>query len=134
MTLVMVQIRPSHSFLFFRICWLCPISDCPNRLWYSDMRGVFVVSSYVMSIDQCHLYNNCCNHRFLIEVDCSLVINHNSKLNGFQTIQVSQVFLALLSSSEPSFEYEFNKRRAAVDLCTSWSIYLYISVVVTMYV
>jgi hypothetical protein len=36
-------------------------------------------------------------HRFLIEVDCSLVIQHNSKLNGVQTIQTSQVFLALLS-------------------------------------
>jgi hypothetical protein len=33
-----------------------------------------------------------CNHRFLKEVDCSLVIKHNSKLNGFQTIQMSQVF------------------------------------------
>jgi hypothetical protein len=43
-------------------------------------------------------------HRFLIEVDCSLVIKHNSKLNGFQTIQMRQVFFALLSSSEPSFE------------------------------
>jgi hypothetical protein len=28
-------------------------------------------------------------------------------------------FLALLSSSEPSFEYVFNNRIAAVDLCTS---------------
>jgi hypothetical protein len=44
-------------------------------------------------------------HRFPIEVACSLVIKHNSKLNGVQTIQISQVFLALLSSSEPSFEY-----------------------------
>jgi hypothetical protein len=32
------------------------------------------------------------NHRFLIEVDCSLVIKHKSKLNGIQTIQMSQVF------------------------------------------
>jgi hypothetical protein len=44
------------------------------------------------------------HHRFLIEVDCSLVIKHNSKLNYVQTIQMSQVFLALLSSSEPIFE------------------------------
>jgi hypothetical protein len=43
-------------------------------------------------------------HRFLIEVDCSLVIKHNSKLNGVQTIQMSQVFVALLCLSEPSFE------------------------------
>jgi hypothetical protein len=28
-------------------------------------------------------------------------------------------FLALLSSSEPSFEYVFNNRRVAVDLFTS---------------
>jgi hypothetical protein len=34
-----------------------------------------------------------------------LVVKHNSKLNGVQTIQMSQVFLAPLSSSEPSFEY-----------------------------
>jgi hypothetical protein len=27
-------------------------------------------------------------------------------------------FLAVLSSSEPSFEYVFNNQRAAVDLCT----------------
>jgi hypothetical protein len=33
------------------------------------------------------------SHRFLIEVDCSLVIKHNSKLNGVQTIIMSQVFL-----------------------------------------
>jgi hypothetical protein len=39
-----------------------------------------------------------CSHRLLIEVDCSLVIKHNSKLNGFQTLQMSQVFLALISS------------------------------------
>jgi hypothetical protein len=32
------------------------------------------------------------DHRFLIEVDCSLVIKHNSKLNGVQTIRKSQVF------------------------------------------
>jgi hypothetical protein len=35
----------------------------------------------------------------------SLVIKHNSKLNDVQTIQMSQVFLALLNSREPSFEY-----------------------------
>jgi hypothetical protein len=40
-----------------------------------------------------------------MEVDCSLVIKHNSKLNGIQTTQMSQVFLARLSSNEPSFEY-----------------------------
>jgi hypothetical protein len=49
------------------------------------------------------------NHIFLIEVDCSLVIKRNSKLNGVQTLQMSQVFLALLSSSEPSFEYSIAK-------------------------
>jgi hypothetical protein len=40
-----------------------------------------------------------------MEVACFLVIKNNSKLNGIQTIQMSQVFLALLISSEPSFEY-----------------------------
>jgi hypothetical protein len=44
-------------------------------------------------------------HRFLIEVDHSLVTKHNSKMNGVETIQISQVFLALFSASEPSFEY-----------------------------
>jgi hypothetical protein len=36
-----------------------------------------------------------------------LLLGHknNSKLNDVQTLQMSQVFLALLSSSEPSFEY-----------------------------
>jgi hypothetical protein len=34
-----------------------------------------------------------------------LVIKLSSKLNGVQTIQMSQVVLALLSSSEQSFEY-----------------------------
>jgi hypothetical protein len=34
-----------------------------------------------------------------------MFIKHNSKLNGVQTIQMSQVFLALLTSSEPSFDY-----------------------------
>jgi hypothetical protein len=36
-------------------------------------------------------------------------MKHNSKLNGVQTIQMSQVFLSLLSSSEPSFEYSIAK-------------------------
>jgi hypothetical protein len=46
-------------------------------------------------------FNKCIfgmKHRFLIEVDCSLVIKLKSKLNGVQTVQMSQVFLALLSS------------------------------------
>jgi hypothetical protein len=57
-------------------------------------------------------------HRFLIEVDCSLVIKHNSKLNSIQTLQMSQVFLHCLV--QMSQVLIFNNRRATVDLCTSW--------------
>jgi hypothetical protein len=67
-------------------------------------------------------------HRFLIEVDCSLFIKHNSKLNGFQTIQISQVFFSTVKFKWAKF-WIFNNLRAAVDLCTSWWIFLYKSVI-----
>jgi hypothetical protein len=66
-------------------------------------------TSSTLSEKELNTMDGCFNHRFLIEVDCSLVSKHNSKLNGLQTVLKSQVFLALLSSSEPSFEYSVDE-------------------------
>jgi hypothetical protein len=65
-------------------------------------------------------------HRFLIEVDCSFVIKHNSKLNGLQTIQMSHVLLALLSSSEPSFEYSITGEQLLIFVLHDESTYTYL--------
>jgi hypothetical protein len=65
------------------------------------------------------------SHKFLIEVDCSLVIKYNSKLNGAQAIQMSQVFLVLLSSSEPSFKYSITGEQLLIYVLHDESTYTY---------
>jgi hypothetical protein len=54
------------------------------------------------------------NHWFLIEVDCSLVIKHTSKLNGVQTIQMSQVFFSIVKFKWASFEYSITREQLLI--------------------
>jgi hypothetical protein len=47
-------------------------------------------------------------------------------LNGVQTIQMSQVFLALFSSSEPSFEYSRTGEQLLIYVLHDESTYTYL--------
>jgi hypothetical protein len=47
-------------------------------------------------------------------------------LNGIQTIQMSQIFLALLSSSEPSFEYSITGEQLLIYVLHNESTYTYL--------
>jgi hypothetical protein len=50
-----------------------------------------------------------------------LLLGHKTQqqIERFSNHSNEPSFLALFSSSEPSFEYVFNNRGAAVDICTS---------------
>jgi hypothetical protein len=47
-------------------------------------------------------------------------------LNGVQTIQMSQVFLALFSSSEPSFEYSITGEQLLIYVLHDESTHTYL--------
>jgi hypothetical protein len=47
-------------------------------------------------------------------------------LNGVQTIQMSQIFLALLSSSEPSFEFSITGEQLLIYALHNESTYNYV--------
>jgi hypothetical protein len=60
-------------------------------------------------------------------IDCSLVLKHNSKLNGFQTIQMSQVFLhCYVKVSQVLNMYSITREQLLIYVLHDQSIYRYL--------